>query len=176
MSDQTPARAPAPTRSRGRGGAPVAPARLDDFLQNLAETADVTAAAERTGLRRSTLYKMRRTRPAFARRWDEALHLGTERLQDKAMRHALQGVERPVWHAGRQVGTATQHDHRLLQFLLKAHRPEIYDRTKAGPAAPPFDLIKRMAAAEKRMAVYEAEEAAESGKKTAKRKVRHDGR
>jgi len=141
-----------PTRGRGR---PIAPARLDDFLLNLAETADVATAAERSGLHRSSLYRLRATRPAFLRRWDEALHLGTERLQDKAMRHALQGVERPVWYAGQQVGTATQHDHRLLQFLLKAHRPEIYDRDRAAPAAPPFDLIKRMAAAEKRMAVYE---------------------
>ena len=150
MSDKTPA--------RGRGRRAVPPARLDDFLLNLAETADVSTAAERTGLHRSTLYKMRRTSRAFLRRWDEALHLGTERLQDKAMRHALQGVERPVWYAGQQVGTATQHDHRLLQFLLKAHRPEIYDRARAAPAAPPFDLIKRMAAAEKRMAVYEKPE------------------
>ena len=146
MSNRTPV--------RGRGRA-IAPARLDDFLLNLAETADVATAAERSGLSRPSLYRLRKTRPAFLKRWDEALHLGTERLQDTAMRHVLQGVERPVWYAGRQVGTATQHDHRLLQFLLRAHRPEIYDRDRAAPAAPPFDLIRRMADAEKRMAVFE---------------------
>lgn len=167
MPDRTPARA--------RGRAAIAPARLDDFLLNLAETADVTVAAERTGLRRSTVYKLRKTAPAFAARWDEALYLGTERLQDKAMRHALQGVERPVWHAGQQVGTATQHDHRLLQFLLKSHRPEIYDRQKTGAAATPFDLIKRMAAAEERMAVFEAAEKAPQ-KTTRKKSAAKGGR
>jgi hypothetical protein len=154
MSDQTPARGP------GRGPA-ITPARLAVFFHHLGETGAVTVAAERAGLRRSTLYQLRRGNPAVARRWADALDLGVDRMQDDAVVRATVGVERPVWHAGQQVGTITQHDSRMLQFLLKSHRPEIYDRAKVGgPAALPFDLIKRMADAEKRMAVFEAEEKA----------------
>ena len=49
----------------------------------------------------------------------DALDLGVERLQDDAMRRALDGVERPVWRNGEQVGTVQQYDNRLLQFLLQ---------------------------------------------------------
>jgi hypothetical protein len=146
MSDQ-----PAAGDSRGR----IAAARLDAFLKHLGETCDVSAAAERVGLHRSTLYKHKRTKPAFARRWAEALDMGVDRLQDHAVNRATVGLEKPVWYRGEQVGAVHQPDNRLLQFLLKAHRPEVYDRDKAGSAALPFDLIKRMADAEKRMAAYE---------------------
>ena len=113
-------------------------------------------AAELGGVARSTLYAMRRADPAFARRWDEAMQQGLDSLQDHAVDRATVGLARPVWRGGRQVGSVAQPDNRLLQFLLKAHRPEIYDRTKAAAAQRPFDLARRMAAAEKRMAAFEA--------------------
>ncbi len=152
----------------------IAPARLDAFLKHLEDTADVSVAAERTGLRRSSLYRLRKTSEAFAARWTEALDLGLDRLQDHAVNRAIVGVEKPVWRGGEQVGTTLHPDNRLLQFLLKAHRPEVYDRGKAGVPARPFDLIKRMADAEKRMAVFEAADAAEAKKKAAKGKEPHD--
>jgi hypothetical protein len=144
-----------------RGRRPVPPARLAEFLRLLGETASVSTACERTGLRRSTVYQLRSADPGFAERWQEALDLGVEQLEDNAMKRAIVGVERPVWRGGEQVGTVTHYDNRLLQFLLKAHRPEVYDRARGeGAAALPFDLVKRLAAAEKRMEKYRAEEAA----------------
>ncbi|MDP2329908.1 MAG: hypothetical protein Q8M19_04335 [Reyranella sp.] len=160
MSDQAPA---------GDRRVRIASARLDAFLQHLTETGDVSVAAERVGLHRSTLYKHKSAKPAFARRWTEALEMGLDRLQDHAVNRATVGLEKPVWHRGEQVGAVRQPDNRLLQFLLKAHRPEVYDRGKAGSAALPFDLIRRMADAEKRMAVFEAEE------KTPKKKPSRKG-
>ena len=138
----------------------IAPARLDAFLKLLEETADVSVAAERTGLRRSSLYKLRKSSETFARRWTEALDLGLDRLQDHAVNRATVGVEKPVWYGGEQVGTVLQPDNRLLKFLLIAHRPQVYDRGKVAAAARPFDLIRRMADAEKRMAAFEAAEKA----------------
>ena len=144
-------------KPRGRGGAPVPEAKLADFLSHLAETGDVSVAAEHAGLRRSTLYKKRGTDAAFARRWAEALDQGLDRLQDHAVNRATVGVEKAVWSRGEQVGTVLQPDNRLLQFLLKAHRPDVYDRGRGAAAARPFDLARRMAEAEKRLARNEAE-------------------
>lgn len=41
------------------------------------------------------------------------------------MNRALNGTPKPVWRNGRQVGSVQQFDNRLLQFLLKAHRPDL---------------------------------------------------
>ncbi|MDP2373398.1 hypothetical protein [Reyranella sp.] len=41
------------------------------------------------------------------------------------MNRALNGTPKPVWRNGRQVGSVQQFDNRLLQFLLKTHRPDL---------------------------------------------------
>lgn len=147
-------------RSRSRSHATSRPStpppslplkKLNIFLLHLGRTGSVTAAAARAGLSRRALYKHRAADEAFAGYWDEALNLGVERLQDDAMRRALQGTARGVFRNGKQVGSVQQFDNRLLQFLLKAHRPETYgERGKSGPSPLPFDLAQRLAAARPR--------------------------
>jgi hypothetical protein len=128
--------------------------QLSTFLLQLGRTGSVTAAADHVGLARPTLYKLKANDEQFALQWAEALELGVDRLQDDAMRRALDGTERPIIQGGRQVGSVRQYDNRLLQFLLKAHRPEIYgDRQGMAPALP-FDLVKRIKAAEPRAAAH----------------------
>ena len=141
--------------------------KLDAFLHHLGRTGSVTYAATRTGLRRNMLYKLKASDEEFAARGAAALDLGVERLQDDAMRRALQGTERAVFRNGRQVGSVRQYDNRLLQFLLRAHRPEVYAERKGGMApALPFDLVKRMVAAEPRTEAHRREK--EHGKETEK--------
>ena len=126
--------------------------KVNAFFHHLGRTGSVTVAAERAQLRRSSLYQRRQDDEEFAERWARALDLGVERLQDNAMHRAMNGTEKPVWRNGRKVGTVQQFDNRLLQFLLKAHRPDLYsDRGHAAAPALPFDLVKRMAAAEARL-------------------------
>lgn len=130
----------------------------DAFFAHLAEKGSVAYAANRSGIDRRTAYRLKAADEAFAARWEEALQVGVERLQDDAMRRAIDGTDRPVWRAGKQVGSVKQYDNKLLQFLLKAHRPEIYgDRSRAGAPPLPFDLAKRLAAARPRAAAHEAE-------------------
>lgn len=64
----------APRRSRGT-------ARLDRFLEELAATSNVAAAAAKTGVNPSAIYKLRRSDPAFARRWYAALAEGYDNLE-----------------------------------------------------------------------------------------------
>lgn len=135
------------------------PKTVDAFLGYLAAKGSVSYAANRSGIDRRVAYRLKASDEAFAARWDEALQLGVERLQDDAMRRALEGTDRPVWRAGKQVGSVKQYDNKLLQFLLKAHRPETYgDRARAGAPPLPFDLAKRLAAAQPRLDAHRAEE------------------
>ena len=122
-------------RRRGRPAVPAA--RLEAFLSYLSETASIAGAAARAEVQRSTLYQLRKHDPEFAARWDEARKLGIDRLEDDAMRRALEGVQKPVFYAGRQIASVQQFNDRLLQFLLKAHKPEVYARPAAPPAAAP---------------------------------------
>lgn len=147
----------------GRGRTPLPKAKLDAFFHQLAQTGSVSLAAARSQIRRSRLYEMRQDDPAFAERWTNALHLGVERLQDTAMSRALHGMPKPVWRNGQKVGSVQQFDNRLLQFLLKAHRPDLYgDRPGAAAPGLPFDLVKRMAAAEARMEALGAQRAGQA--------------
>lgn len=117
-----------PIRRRRITAASPTPEKLATFLRHLEETGSVSFAAERTGIARNTVYQRRRDDPAFAAGWERAVEMAVEMLRDTAVVRACQGTERAVWRRGRPVGTIRDYDNRLLQFLLRAHRPEIYGR------------------------------------------------
>ncbi|MDI1284374.1 MAG: hypothetical protein PSV46_08250 [Reyranella sp.] len=73
----------------------------------------------------------------------------------------MNGTEKPVWRNGRKVGSVRQFDNRLLQFLLRAHRPEVYGDKKQSTLPPlSFDLAQRLASSAPRLEAHRAERAA----------------
>ena len=139
--------------------------RLDMFLAELSECASVSMAAAHCGINRTSLYRERERSKRFAAKWDKACDLGVERLQDDAMNRALQGEARPVYRNGEKIGDFQRHDTSLLKFLLQSHRPQVYGARRDAPApALPFDLVKRVAAAEKRAKEHLAEKRAHGSK------------
>lgn len=113
------------TRRRVSAAAPIS-ARFATFLHHLEASGSVSAAARHAGLARNTVYLRRKVDPAFAEGWEKAVAMAVEALRDLAITRARDGTERALWRGGRQVGTIREYDNRLLQFLLRAHRPEIY--------------------------------------------------
>ena len=59
----------------------------------------------------------------FREAWDAALDYALHRLEQAALSRALNGVARPVFHKGEQVGEWRDYDERLTMFLLKNRRP-----------------------------------------------------
>ncbi len=143
---------------RGRQRALFTPQQAAQFFRVLAASGSVSLASKRSGIPRTTLYAHRAAHPAFAKRWAEALGLGVEKVRDEVFRRALVGIKRPVFQAGQMVGKVKHFDNRLLWSLLKAHEPETYGakRPQALGGAP-FDLARRLDAADERVAKYEAE-------------------
>src|SRR5687768_10010983 len=95
------------------------------FIEALAETACVEEACRRVGMSDSAAYKLRQ-RPcgaAFRRAWDAALDCGMHRLEQAVLGRAINGVARPVFYKGEQVGEWRHHDERLAMFLLRNRRP-----------------------------------------------------
>ena len=89
-------------------------------------TGNVSLAAQYAGRSRNQAYYVRRRSEDFAAQWDEALEEGSDLLEAEARRRAVTGVDKPVYYKGEVVGSITQYSDRLLMFLLRAHRPQMF--------------------------------------------------
>ena len=100
------------------------PERKDRFLDCLIKNANVSKSCEQSGVSRRSIYEWRHLDDAFAAAWDEAVELGTDALEDEAIRRGHEGVEEPVYQGGVLVGHIRKYSDTLLIFMLKARRPE----------------------------------------------------
>lgn len=96
----------------------------------LSETASVSRACTRAKIGRRTVYDWRETDADFAKAWDEALDLGSDALEDEAIRRAKDGTLKPVFYEGRKCGTIREYSDTLLIFMLKGRRPKFRDHIK----------------------------------------------
>ena len=105
-------------------------ARQIAFIEALAETACVDTAACRVGMTTQSAYRLRRREcaKAFRRAWDNALDYALHRLEQAAMGRALNGVPRPIFYKGEQVGEYREYDERLTMFLLRSRRPQRFGK------------------------------------------------
>ena len=112
------------------------------FIEVLADTGLVGLAAKEVGMTRASAYRLRRAAHAgaFARAWDRARELAGALIEDIAFERAIEGVEVESYDGhGELAGTRTVYNDRLLTFLLRHLRPEIYSaaaRERRGGAWP----------------------------------------
>jgi hypothetical protein len=108
------------------------PDRQVAFLDALAESGCVEDACRSTGVSRSGAYAFRNRYEArrFRCAWDAALDVGIQRLRDCAVSRAINGVARPIFFQGKQVGERRYYDERLTQFLLRTRDPANFARPK----------------------------------------------
>ena len=125
------------SRNTRRYKFPITGRRSRRFLEALAETGNVTAAAAAAGISRGGAYDHRQIDDAFARAWAEAEEIAADRLETEAWRRAVDGVSEPVISMGKLVRdekdqpvTIQRYSDNLLLALLRARRPERFrDRT-----------------------------------------------
>lgn len=94
--------------------------KMARFLDALASTASVSAAAQSVGMSRQSAYRLRSrlSNQAFDIAWEAALEFGLQQLAHAALERALHGVDEPIFYEGRQVGTRKRFDEKLTAFLL----------------------------------------------------------
>ena len=100
------------------------------FVQAIAEGATIDSAARRVGMTRDSAYKLRR-RPcgmSFRNGWDAAIDCNMPELEQAAIERSKNGVVRPIFYKGEQVGEWRHFDERLTMFLLRSRRPERYGK------------------------------------------------
>ena len=114
-----------PMRARHDGWTPT---RQHAFITALAETGCVTEAAAAVGMTTRSAYRLRARAEAniFRQAWDIALDYAIRNLTDVALGRAINGVARPVFYKGEQVGERRYYNERLTQFLLRYRDPVRY--------------------------------------------------
>lgn len=100
--------------ARKRRTTPKRATWMRDFLAALAETSNVTAAAEKARITLGHVYKTRRTDQAFARKWMSALCEGYDNLELELLHRLRSGATGP--EKDRRFDNATAFR------LLAAHR------------------------------------------------------
>jgi hypothetical protein len=139
--------------------------KANAFIEHLARSGSVSVAAERAKVGRTQMYEHRRTHKRFAQAWTKALALGVERLHDDAITRALEGDERSIVRKGEIIGTERRIDNRLVQFLLKVHKPEFAGSAATASESEQAAMAKKLKAAAKRLDAHRARQAAKNEKK-----------
>ncbi len=96
------------------------------FLATFAATCNVSEACRAAKISRSSAYEWRNDDPAFAQAWDDAEEEAVDALELAARERAIDGSDR------------------MMEILLKAHRPEKYvERLRSeisGPGGGPVKI------------------------------------
>lgn len=113
------------------------------FIEALADTGSVRAAASIVGRSVNSAYQLRRHPEGaeFAAAWETAQGHGIHRLEDTLMERALNGVEAPVYSYGSLIGTRTVYNDRLGMFMLRSRLP---DRYCPGGGARGLNAVNKM--------------------------------
>lgn len=109
-----------------KGRSEWSPSAREKFLAELKATANVSRSSDAIGINRRTAYDWRRQHPDFAAEWDEAIEVAVDDLETEARRRAYAGVDEPVFYKGEECGVIRKYSDKLLELLLKAHRPDKY--------------------------------------------------
>lgn len=112
------------------------------FLENLAMNGNVTLAARAAGWKYPTVAERYRAEDdRFAEAWVDALSQATDAMEYEARRRAMEGWDEPVWYMGEQVGSVRKYSDRLLEMMLKAHRPGRFREIQQAENTTPGVLV-----------------------------------
>ncbi|MES2904054.1 MAG: hypothetical protein V4696_07700 [Pseudomonadota bacterium] len=92
------------------------------FVEELADTCNVTLAAKAIGRSIANIYKQRAKSATFRAAWDEALAVGYSRLEMMMLERALHGVEKKVVARDGTTTVMRQYSDRVALTLLRMHR------------------------------------------------------
>lgn len=88
------------------------------FLRALAETGEIAASADRVGMSRSAVTRLKARDPDFAAACEAALARSLPCLEQVAWERAVEGWDEPIVHGGKVTGTRRRYSETLLRTLL----------------------------------------------------------
>ena len=108
--------------------------KRETFLRALESTGSVFRACQIARLPRATAYRWRDADREFASAWQRSQQLGSDALQDEAIRRAVEGTARKKFYKGQPIidpETGEQYveydySDALLIRMLEARRPDLF--------------------------------------------------
>ena len=101
------------------------------FLKTLAKTGCIADAARVAGISTTTVDRWRAKKPHFARACDNAIDMASSHIETLAWERAVTGIEEPVMHHGKLVGTRVKRSDSIFRMLLMASNRKKYGRMGA---------------------------------------------
>lgn len=116
------------TVERRPGRNAVTPMKQRVFIRVLAETGRVELAARAAGNGSGSFYYLRNQErgKSFAAAWLRALDVGTGRVLDVLLDHAVNGVPEYIYKDGVLVAERRRFNHHLMMWLVAHNMPEKY--------------------------------------------------
>lgn len=130
-------------RSNAQFGKKYTPEVAKSICEVLAQGWSITRAAKTHNIGYSTIHHWRDKYPEFDDACAVAIKQGTERIEDEAVRRAVEGVERPVFgNLGEGQGTGvvghvTEYSDQLMSLILKGRFHERYGRDRVVVSGDP---------------------------------------
>jgi phage terminase small subunit len=112
-------------------------AKQREFLSALAETCNVTRAAEQAGVSLAHAYRKRKADAAFRAGWLEAIGVAYQRLELVLLDRAFNGTEKLVKRRDGSEEWMLEYSNQLGLTLLKMHRDSAIE---ASTELPPEDV------------------------------------
>lgn len=113
-----------PQKKKGLGRKAIGPKIKAAILEALSSSARIDEVCATFNVSRQTLYAVRDMDKEFDADWKKAVDLGSDALEDEAVRRAKDGYLKPVFQGGIEVGHVREYSDSLMMFLLKGRRPE----------------------------------------------------
>jgi hypothetical protein len=96
------------------------------YLTALSEEGTIGAGLKKAAITRSRLFEWREHIPNWDIREQQARDDFADRVEAEAVRRGVEGVETPVYQAGKLIGYKTEYSDPLLILVLRAVRPDRY--------------------------------------------------
>ena len=116
----------------------------EKFLAVLQATCNVSESCRAANISRPAAYAWRGDDEDFAVAWADAEAQARDLLEREAWRRATEGWEEPVFHKGEVCGAIRRYSDRMLEILLKGHKPERFVEKRvlehSGPDGGPIQV------------------------------------
>jgi hypothetical protein len=134
-------------------------AKEHEFLSVLAETCNVTRAAEEAGISVSHAYKRRKENAAFRAAWLEAISVAYQRLELVLLDRAFNGTEKVVKRRDGSEERMLEYSNQLGMALLKMHRDTVVEAATEFQPDQIEELKERLFNKLRRLKARDAEDA-----------------
>lgn len=104
----------------------ITPALQDAFLAAIRLFPNITEAAKAVGCHRSSHYEWLKSDPDYAERFRDAMDEGLDTIEKAAIDLATGKLSKKIVSAGKVLGEEPVYSERMIEMLLRAHRPDRY--------------------------------------------------